>query len=128
MKIKYFIITLAIVLTGIALYRTWVYAKTFSVREIIGHNPFKPDLGVKQSLPAEAIDSKFLVEKHGIHEVILGEEILKNGYLSQRTGEFIYPVRVNPTQAKHLIDLNTAKVKGCQVIEPHQSVTLYACQ
>lgn len=119
---------LAIILNGIALHRTWVYAKTFSFLEIVGNNPFKPGLGIQQSLPPEAIDSKFLVDKYALKEVALGQEFVKNGYFSQRTGEFIYPSRVNSAQSLHLIELVTAEVKNCQAIESHQTVTLYACR
>jgi hypothetical protein len=128
LKIKQSIILLAIILNGIALHRTWVYAQTFSFLEILGNNPFKPQLGIQQSLPPEAIDSKFLVDKYALKEVALGQEFVKNGYFSQRTLEFIYPIRVSAAGSQHLIELVAAKVKDCQAIESHHTVTLYDCQ
>lgn len=119
---------LAIILNGIALHRTWVYAKTFSFLEIVGNNPFKPELGVQQSLPKQVIDSKFLIDKHKLNEVSIGEYFQKNGLLHQRATEFFFPTKINTKQTDYVIELIPHEITACQIIEQYKTVTLYACK
>ncbi len=94
----------------------------------MGNNPFKPQLGIEQSLPREVIDSKFLIDKHRLNEVSLGEIFQRNGLLQGRAVEFFFPTKINPKQKAYVIELISHEIIACQIIEQYKTITLYDCK
>ena len=120
-KIKFFFI----IICFLQLFYIFYFRSGFQ-NEII-KNPFDKDAGISFALPAEAIESREIINKQKLNDFNLSEDIKKNIYLYQRILEFNYPFRINK-ESKYIFILKGEKFPSeCLNLEKGNFLILLKC-
>tara|TARA_B100000700_G_scaffold280543_1_gene330549 strand:+ start:423 stop:809 length:387 start_codon:yes stop_codon:yes gene_type:complete len=91
-------------------------------------NPFDKNAGIKFALPAEAIESKTIINNKKLNKFNLSKKIKDNIYLYQRILEFNYPIRIDK-KSNNLFILNGEKIPNkCKEIEKGNFLVLVKCK
>lgn len=79
-----------------------------------------------ETLPAEVVEMRDIVVARGMLSFRLSDELKKDGLLSQRAVEYLYPVRTDDASA-FVFAKATEPPRGCLAVGQGAKIVLYEC-
>ncbi len=90
-------------------------------------NSFKPNFGSKYILEEDVLELKSIIIKEKLIFFNISKYLKKDSYFFQRSVEFLYPVRFNPSIDEVFFSTNEEVPETCSIKKKYTNLILAKC-
>lgn len=121
-------VALAALLWVVFVYQLAVYFvnRDFSL-SLLAHS-FAPDAGLRESLPAPAIEAMELVQRNKIQMFHVDQVLTVDGGLIQRIVEATYPAKLSESAPALIATKGATEGAACRIADESEHLALYDCR